>query len=61
MSIASEISRLQQAKAGPTYRERLEADPDCKLTSEQLDEIFDPWAFLTRKDEIFKRLEAMEF
>ena len=52
---------IQNAVDGPTYRERLEADPDCTLTPEQLDEIFDPWAFLTRKDEIFKRLEAMEF
>ena len=24
-------------------------------------EIFDPWAFLTRKDEIFARLKDMEF
>ena len=31
------------------------------LTAEQLDDIFDPWAFLTRKDAIFERLEACEF
>ncbi len=52
---------IQNAVDGPTYRERLEADPDCTLTSEQLDEIFARWAFLTRKDEVFTRLEAMEF
>jgi len=52
---------IQNAVDGPTYRERLEADPDCTLTAEQLDAIFDPWAFLTRLDEIFGRLEALEF
>ena len=52
---------IQNAVAGPTYRERLEADPDCTLTSEQLDKIFDPWAFLSRKGRIFERLEACEF
>ena len=52
---------IQQAVDGPTYRERLEADPEATLTKEQLDAIFDPWAFLTRKDEVFKRLEALEF
>jgi adenylosuccinate lyase len=52
---------IQNAVDGPTYRERLEADPEANLTAEQLDQIFDPWAFLTRKDEIFKRLETLEF
>ena len=52
---------IQNAVGGPTYRERLEADPDCSLTPAQLDEIFDPWAFLARKDVIFKRLEDLEF
>ena len=42
---------IQNAVDGPTYRERLEADPDAAaLTKETLDEIFDPWDFLTRKD-----------
>ena len=54
-------SDIQQAVDGPTYRERLEADPEVNLSKEQLDAIFDPWAFLTRKDEVFKRLEALEF
>ena len=52
---------IQNAVEGPTYRERLEADPDCTLTSEQLDAIFDPWAFLQRIDVIFARLDAVEF
>ena len=52
---------VQQAKPGPTYRERLEADPECTLSVAELDAIFDPWAFLTRKDEVFKRLESLEF
>ena len=52
---------LQQAEQGPTFRENLEADPECTLTADQLDEIFDPWQFLTRKDVIFKRLEELEF
>ncbi len=52
---------IQQAVNGPTYRERLEADPECPLTAEQLDAIFDPWQFLQRKDVMFKKLEALEF
>ncbi len=52
---------IQNAVDGPTYRERLEADPECNLSTEQLDEIFDPWTFLTRIDVIFERLETLEF
>ena len=52
---------IQNAVAGPTYRERLEADPEANLPTEVLDEIFDPWDFLTRKDVVFERLEALEF
>ena len=52
---------IQNAVAGPTYRERLEADPECTLAAAQLDEIFDPWAFLQRKDAIFERLKQLEF
>ena len=52
---------IQNAIDGPTYRERLEADPEAKLTPEQLDAIFDPWAFLTRKDRIFARLKELNF
>lgn len=52
---------IQNAVDGPTYRERLEADPDARLTAEQLDAIFDPRAFLTRKDAIFARLRELSF
>ena len=48
---------IQNAVDGPTYRERLEADPDAARCSRQetLDEIFDPWDFLTRKDVVFEK------
>ncbi len=52
---------IQQARGGATYRENLEADPECTLTSGQLDAIFDPWAFLARVGVVFERLEALEF
>ena len=51
---------IQQAVNGPTYRERLEADPECTLSAEKLDEIFDPWDFLTRIQAVFDRLEELE-
>jgi hypothetical protein len=44
-----------------TYRELLEEDDECTLTAEQLDEVFDPWAFLSRIDVLFERVEALEF
>ena len=52
---------IQNAVDGPTYRERLEADPEAKLAPEVLDESFDPWACLGHKDVVFKKLEALEF
>lgn len=52
---------IQNARRGPSYRELLAADADCPLTAEQLDEIFDPWAFLSRIDVLFERLEGLEF
>ncbi|PKQ38348.1 MAG: adenylosuccinate lyase [Actinobacteria bacterium HGW-Actinobacteria-1] len=52
---------IQQARAGKTYRELLEADADCPLTAEQLDAIFDPWAFLARAGVLFERLEGLGF
>ncbi|MBR2835469.1 MAG: adenylosuccinate lyase [Coriobacteriales bacterium] len=52
---------IQNAVSGQTYREKLETDPDCILTKEQLDKIFDPWDFLQRIDIIFKRLETLTF
>jgi adenylosuccinate lyase len=52
---------IQKAKSGATYRENLESDPECTLTAEQLDAIFDPWAFLARVGVVFDRVEALEF
>ena len=52
---------VQQARDGATLRERLEADPECELSAEQLDAIFDPWSFLTRIGPIFERIEALNF
>ncbi len=52
---------VQQARAGATLRERLEADDECKLTPAELDQIFDPRAFLTRVDVVFDRLEQLSF
>lgn len=52
---------VQQAVDGPTYRERLEADPECTLSKETLDKIFDPWDFLTRNSIVFDRLEELTF
>lgn len=52
---------IQKAVDGPSYRERLEADPEVALTPEQLDAIFDPWAFLSRVGVVFDRLETLDF
>jgi adenylosuccinate lyase len=52
---------IQQAIDGPSYRQRLEADPECPLNAQELDKIFDPWAFLTRKDVVFEKLSELEF
>ena len=52
---------VQQCVAGTTFREKLEADPRCTVSADELDEIFDPWDFLTRVDRVFDRLEELEF
>ena len=53
---------IQNAVDGPSFRERLEADPDAAgLTAEQLDASFDPWAFLAHKDAGFAKLGELEF
>ena len=52
---------VQQAKPGPSFRERLEADPECTLDAATLDKIFDPWDFLAHIDKVFDRLEGLEF
>lgn len=52
---------IQQAIDGPSFRENLEADPDCPLTEAQLDAIFDPESFLGHKNVIFDKLKQLEF
>ena len=52
---------MQDCVSGPTFKERLEADPRCTVSQEKLDEIFDPWDFLTRIDTVFDRLEQVSF
>jgi adenylosuccinate lyase len=52
---------IQQARKGPGYRQLLEDDPDCALTTEELDEVFDPWAFLQRIGVLFDRVESLKF
>lgn len=52
---------IQNARMGKSYRELLELDERCSLSAEELDEIFDPWAFLSRIGLIFDRLEELNF
>jgi adenylosuccinate lyase len=55
---------IQQARSGPGYRDLLEADAEVAavgVTAEQLDAIFDPWAFLARVGVVFERIEGLEF
>lgn len=52
---------VHAAVDGLDLRARLEADPECTVTSETLDEIFDPWDFLTRRDVLFDRLKQLSF
>lgn len=52
---------VHAAVDGLDLRARLEADPECTVTPETLDEIFDPWDFLTRCDAVFDRLEQLSF
>ena len=52
---------VHAAVDGLDLRARLEADPECTVTPETLDEIFDPWDFLTRRDVLFDRLEQLSF
>ena len=52
---------VQQCTGGTTFREKLEADPRCTVSSEELDRIFDPWSFLTRVDVVFERLGTLSF
>ena len=52
---------VQQCEGGTTFREKLEADPRCTVSAEELDRIFDPRAFLTRAGVVFDRLEQLNF
>jgi adenylosuccinate lyase len=52
---------IQQARVGLNFRERIEADADAPLSTELLDELFDPQSFLTRSGLLFERLENLEF
>ena len=52
---------VHAAVDGLDLRARLEADPECTVTPETLDEIFDPWDFLARRDVLFDRLEQLSF
>lgn len=51
---------IQQGKEGPTFLERLKQDPACVLAEDELEQIFDPRAFLTRTNVIFERLEQLD-
>ena len=52
---------VQQAQEGPSFRQRLEADPDYTLDAATLDKIFDPWDFLGHVNIVFERLNSLEF
>ena len=52
---------IQNARSGPSYRERLDADPEFPICAEELDAIFDPHGFLARVDVVFERLEGCGF
>lgn len=54
-------NEVQQCEPGPTFRERLEADPRCVVSADTLDKIFDPREFLTRVDVVFDRLKKLDF
>jgi adenylosuccinate lyase len=52
---------IQLAEPGPRFRDYLEEEHDFPLTFAQLEEIFDPRAFLARSGVLFERLETLEF
>lgn len=54
-------SEVQRCEVASSFKEKLLVDPRCTLSAEELDEIFDPRSFLTRKDVVFERLETLEF
>ncbi|MBS3974713.1 MAG: adenylosuccinate lyase [Actinobacteria bacterium] len=52
---------IQEARGGLSLRQRIEADLPGVFTDAEMDEIFDPHAFLSRTGELFDRLESCEF
>ena len=52
---------IQKARSGPSFRDRLDADPEFPICAEELDAIFEPRAFLGRVDVVFERLEGLRF
>jgi adenylosuccinate lyase len=53
---------IQLGQPGLSFKQRLEGDPRAsKLTIEQLDQLFEPRAFLRNIKLIFKRLESLAF
>lgn len=54
---------IQQAQQGLSFRERLEADEEAGalLGSKNLDDLFDPWSFLSKVSVLFERLEKLAF
>jgi adenylosuccinate lyase len=52
---------IQNARTGPSFRDRLDADPEFPICAEELDVIFEPRAFLTRTGVVFERLEGCDF
>ena len=52
---------IQQGKQGKGLLERLKEDKDCTIDAKTVDACFDPWAFLTRSDIMFERLENLTF
>ena len=52
---------IQHPREGASYSQRLAADPECVLSAEQMDAIFDPHAFLARAGVVFERLKGVEF
>lgn len=52
---------VQDCVQGTSFREKLEADERCTISEEKMDEIFNPWDFLGKRDVVFERLEHLSF
>ncbi len=51
---------IQQGMPGPNFRDYLDAEHDFPLDFAQMEAIFDPDAFLARKNVVFERLAQMD-